>query len=93
MPNTIRIFVNNYLMKYTNKQKIIDVTGNTVFQRLQNLISKFPGTRDILFDKNGNLIDYVEIYINKESAEPEPLILLTQPGDQVHILFTIDGGW
>ena len=80
------------LYQYTNQQSIAEVNGDTVGQCLDNLIKQFPDIKKALFDKNGKLLNYIDIYVNKESAYPEELAKPVKEGDELHIVITIAGG-
>ena len=89
---SIKINVNPVLYHYTNNQSVVEVSGDTVGQCLDHLVKQFPGTKKVLFDKKGNLLDYVELYVNRESIYPEELTKSVKGGDELHILFRISPG-
>ena len=88
----IKVHINPVLSQYTNNQSIAEVNGDTVGQCLDHLVKQFPGIKKALFDKNGKLLNYVDIYVNKESAYPEELAKPVEDGDELHIVFTVAGG-
>jgi molybdopterin converting factor small subunit len=45
----------------------------------------------MLFDKSGNLLNYVDIYVNGESSYPEELAKPVKDGDEIHITLIIAG--
>ena len=89
---TVRINILPYLRHFTNSQEIVEVSGNTVEQCLGDLIRQFPSIETMLFDGNGKLLDYVDIYVNGESAYPEELTRSVKDGDELHIVLIIGGG-
>jgi molybdopterin converting factor small subunit len=89
---SIKVNINPGLYQYTNNQRIAEVNGNTVGQCLNHLVKQFPGIEKGLFDKNGKLLNYVDIYVNGESAYPEELAKPVKDGDELHIVVTLAGG-
>ena len=78
------------LSYYANNQRIVEVNGDTVGECLKHVEEQFPELE--LFDKDGNLLNYLGIYINGESAYPEELDKLVTDGDEIFIILMIDGG-
>jgi molybdopterin converting factor small subunit len=89
---SIKVNINPGLYQYTNNQRIAEVNGNTVGQCLNHLVKQFPGIEKGLFDKNGKLLNYVDIYVNGESAYPEELAKPVKDGDELYIVITVAGG-
>ena len=89
---SIKVNIPSYLQPYTNNIEIVEVSGNTVGECLSHLLKQFPGMEKMLFTQNGQLHDYVGIYINGEDAYPEELIKRVKAGDELHILYIIGGG-
>jgi len=88
----IKINIHPILRQYTNKQEIAEVNGSTVGECLDDLIRQFPSIEKGVFDKNGKLLSYVDIYVNRESAYPEELNKPVKDGDELHIAIIIGGG-
>ncbi len=88
----IKINISPLLYQYTNDQRIVEVNGDTVGQCLDHLVKQFPGIEKMLFDQNGKLRIYANIYVNKESAYREELAKPVKDGDELDILFIIGGG-
>ena len=91
MAKTI-INIPSYLQPYTNNMEVVEVNGSTVSECLNHLIKQFPRMEKMLLAKNGDLFNYVNIYINGEDAYPEELTKPVKDGDALHILYIIDGG-
>lgn len=72
--------------------KIAEVNGNTIGECLRHFVEQFPTTEKYLFDKNGKLPSYINIYVNEESAYPEELSKSVKDGDELNILIIIGGG-
>jgi len=89
----VKINIPSSLQHLANGQAVAGVSGNTVGQCRDNLVKQFPGIESEVFEKNGKLLEYVDIYINLESSYPEELAKPVKDGDELHItFFTIAGG-
>ena len=89
---SININIHPILYHFTNDQEVIGVTGSTVGKCLEQLVTRFPEIKKGLFDEDGRLLGYVDIYVNGESAYPEELARPVSDGDKLHIVLTIAGG-
>jgi molybdopterin converting factor small subunit len=89
---SVKINVNPSLYHLTNGQEVVEVSGSTVGQCLEQLVVQFPGLREWLFGKDGNLSNTIDVYVNLESAYPEELAKPVKDGDEVHIITFISGG-
>ncbi len=89
---SITIDVSTFFRKYTNGQQVVEVYGNTVGRCLDDLVKQFPGIKQGLFDESGKLQNYIDIYVNGESAYPEVLAKPAKDGNELHIIFLIGGG-
>jgi len=81
-----------YLRHNTEGKSRIEVEGRTVAQCLNALIEHFPGLRTVLFDEGGNLLDYVDVYVNGESSYYKGQDMQVEDGDELHIILLIEGG-
>ena len=89
---SVKINIHPFLSQHTNNQDVVEVNGSTVGQCLEQLVGRFPGLRQWLFEKNGKLNRLVEIYVNAESSYPEELAKPVKDGDELHIVIIISGG-
>ena len=78
--------------QYTNGQETIEVHGSNVREALNNLIDLYPGIKDEIFNKKGELLHYIEIYLNKTSAYPGELEKPLNDGDELQIITFLAGG-
>jgi molybdopterin converting factor small subunit len=89
---SVTLHIHKTHRQYTDGNAVVEVEGNTVGMCLKSLIEKYPGMKDALFDKKAKLRNYVEIYINGESAFPNELVKEVHDGDEVHLVFFLAGG-
>ncbi len=89
---SITVRIPPILYKYTNDKQVARVEGSTVGQCLDHLIKQFPGIEEALFDKDGELKYWLNIYVNRESCYPEELVKPVKDRDEIHIIPVIVGG-
>ena len=80
------------LQHLTSGVKIVDVCGSIVGECLSDLIKQIPQLEEMLFDMNGKLLKYIDVYINEESAYLEELAKTLDDGDELYIMNIIAGG-
>ena len=76
----------------TQGKKVVETTGASVAECLENLLEIHPGMQAVLFEKNGKLRNLIEVYINHESAYPDELKKAVKDGDEIHLTFMLAGG-
>lgn len=89
---SVKIHVHVTHRRHTNGQKTIAVQGNSVEAALNHFITLYPGMKNELFDANGGLRHYIEIYLNNESAFPGELNKKVKNGDDIQIVTFLAGG-
>ena len=89
---TVKIHIHVTHRQHTNGQKIIEVKGTSVGEALNNFIALYPGVKNEIFNKKGELLHYIEIYLNKVSAYPGELEKPVKDGDEIHIITFLAGG-
>jgi molybdopterin converting factor small subunit len=81
------------LRQFTGGEAVVKCEGKTVGECLHDLARKFPGIEFGLFDSDGKLLHYLDVYVNLESSYPEELDKAVNDGDELHLtLFTVAGG-
>ena len=76
----------------TKGQTTIEVSGDTTGQCLNHLVKQFPALEKEIFDKDGKLLNYLSIFVNREIAFPEELTKPVKDGDELDIIPIIGGG-
>ena len=89
---SIKINLHRTHRQYTDGKEIVDVNGNTVDECLKDLVSQYPEIEKEIFDKKGNLLAVLEIYLNGASAYPDELKRVVKDGDEIHLLTMLAGG-
>lgn len=81
------------LRPFTEGLREVDVPGGTVGEALQGLAELYPGVKTHLFDEQGGLRAYVNVFLNDEDVrglegEATPI----HPSDRLTIVPSIAGG-
>ena len=80
------------LLYQYNNQQVVEVEGRTVGECLDNLTKRYSDLKKLLFDGQGNLHDYLYLYVNKEGVPPNGSDRTVQDKDEIHIIVLIEGG-
>jgi adenylyltransferase/sulfurtransferase len=88
-----KILIPTPLRPYTDKQDAVDATGATVAELLADLTRKHSGLKQHLYNDQGKLRSFVNIYVNDEDIrylqhEQTPV----QTGDTISIIPSVAGG-
>ena len=89
---TVNIHIRASHRRHTDGRKTVKVKGNTIGKALGNLVLLYPGMEFEMFDKKGEILGYVEIYLNNETAYPNELEKKVKPGDDIQIITFLAGG-
>ena len=54
------------LRRITNGERVIEVNGSNLAQALDDLDSRFPGIRAKILDERGELLQFVNIFVNEQ---------------------------
>ena len=82
------------LRTQTNGQDTVEVEGSTVGEALKKLVDQFPALSDRIYDENGKLRRYVNIYIGDEDIRfMDNLETSVDSGSEVSLVPAIAGGW
>ena len=88
-----RIFIPTPLRSYAGNSAEVEVEGGTIGEALGSLVNEHPGLRDHLFDGDGRLRSFINIYLNDDdirylSEEETPV----ESRDTISIIPAIAGG-
>ena len=88
----VKVNIHKTHRELANGLDIVEVEGQNVGDCLSQLIGQFPGFQEVLYAKSGKLQNWIEIYVNMESAYPEELAKPVKDGDEIHITIMLSGG-
>ncbi len=81
------------LQEFTQNQDAVEIDGNTVKEVLGNLDDQFGGMRQRLYDEEGKLRRFVNIYVNQEDIRfLQGEDTEVKEGDELSIVPAIAGG-
>jgi molybdopterin converting factor small subunit len=88
-----KILIPTPLRPYTDKQEAVEATGATIGELLADLIAKHPGLKAHLYNEQGKLRSFVNLYLNDEDIrylqkEATPV----NTGDTISIIPSVAGG-
>ena len=88
-----RILIPTPLRPYTDKKDTVDAEGRTVGELLADLTKRHNGLRAHLYNEQGTLRSFVNVYVNDEDIrylqkEQTPVA----PGDTISIIPSVAGG-
>jgi adenylyltransferase/sulfurtransferase len=88
-----KILIPTPLRPYTDKQDAVEVEGTTVGEILANLTQKHAGLKAHLYNEQGKLRSFVNIYLNDEDIRflrKEQTAVAA--GDTISIIPSVAGG-
>lgn len=89
----VKIRIPTPLRRLTGGKEMVEVEGNTLKEVLENLEKNYPGFRERLFDDNGDLRRFVNIFVNDEDVRfLKGVDTELKDGDEVSIIPAIAGG-
>lgn len=89
---SILVEVPGVFRSYLNGEKTASAEGSTVGECLRYFSSKFPKTKDMLIDDEGNLQRHFDVYLNGESVHSSGLDTPVNDGDRLDLVYIIHGG-
>ena len=77
----------------TNGQDKVNVEGSTLGEVVGSLENEFPGIKERLCDEQGELRNFVNVYVNGEDVRfLQGLDTATKEGDEISIVPAVAGG-
>ena len=89
---SIKIHIPSYLQPFTSDEAIVEVNGSTVYECLNDLVERCPDIGNKIFDKEGELLNYVSIYLDGEFIYADELDKPAKDGDEFHLFYILGGG-
>jgi adenylyltransferase/sulfurtransferase len=88
-----KILIPTPLRPFTGKQDAVEVDGATIGELLVNLTTKYEGLKPHLYNEQGKLRSFVNVYLNDEDIRYlEKEKTAVKPGDTVSIIPSVAGG-
>lgn len=64
-----KLIIPTPLRKFTDNQSSLDASGNTVNDAMEQLALTFPDLKKQLFDDQGNLRNFIKVYVGDEDIK------------------------
>ena len=81
------------LRKLTNEIEVVQASGGTVGEIIENLEKSFPGLKDRICDEKGEVRRFVNVFVNDEDIRfLENLGTVAKESDEISIVPAIAGG-
>ena len=88
-----KVLIPTPLRQYAEKKDSVEVTGSTVGDLLSELTTQFPDLKKQLFNDEGKLRSFVNVYLNDEDIRYlEKTATPVNAGDTLSIVPSIAGG-
>ena len=88
-----KIEIPSPLQKFVGNQTTVEVTGGTIQEVFSNLISQYGDLRNHLYDEEGRIRSFINIYLNDEDIRyASNLETQVAQGDIIQIVPSIAGG-
>ena len=88
-----KILIPTPLRPFTGKQDAVEVDGKTIGELLVNLTTTYAGLKPHLYNEQGKLRSFVNVYLNDEDIRYlEKEKTAVKPGDTISIIPSVAGG-
>ncbi len=89
----IQVNIPSALKNYTQGLSVVEISGKNVKEVLQALTLKYPELKKNLFQDNGSLRSFVNVFVNDEDLRfLSQLDTPLKEGDELNIIPSIAGG-
>jgi molybdopterin synthase sulfur carrier subunit len=89
----INVRIPTPLRKVTKDKDVVQVSGATITEIVENLEKQYPGLKERLCDERGELRRFVNIYLNDEDIRfAQGKQTPVKDGDEISIIPAIAGG-
>jgi adenylyltransferase/sulfurtransferase len=89
----IRINIPTPLRQYAGKLAAVEVRGGTISEALEHMVSQHPDLRRHLYNEDGKLRAFVNVYLNDEDIRYlQKEATSVKDGDDISIVPSIAGG-
>lgn len=81
------------LRKLTNELEVVETSGATINEIIENLNAAFPGLKDRICDEEGNVRRFVNVFVNDEDIRfLDEKATVVKESDEISIVPAIAGG-
>jgi molybdopterin converting factor small subunit len=89
----VTVEIPSALQRFVGQQKRVEVAEGSVKEIFATLVGKHNGLKEQIFDEQGRIRSFVNIYLNDEDIRhAKNLDTVVKPGDVIQIVPSIAGG-
>ena len=89
----VMIEIPSALKQYVNNQDEVEVDGSSVEEALDSLCLQFTELKPNLFDENGNVRNFINVYLNDDDIRyADGMNSAVEDGDSIQIVPSVAGG-
>jgi adenylyltransferase/sulfurtransferase len=93
MKMTVNVFISTTLRSFTNRNSKLELEGRTIEEILNNLVKKYSDAQKAVFDEEGNLRPFINVYVNDSNINDLAGINTNvEETDEVWLIPIIAGG-
>jgi len=89
---SVKIHLHPFLIHLAEDKDIHEVEGKTVGECLNQLVRRYPALDEWMFDKDRNLNNMFDVFVNMQSTLSERLETKVADGDNINLVIVIAGG-
>jgi molybdopterin converting factor small subunit len=79
-------------MHLTEDQMVVEVEGNTIKECLDKIVTRYPKVKKWLYREDGELANFIDIFVNLDSVFPNQLSDPVKDGDVIYIVMMHTAG-
>ena len=89
---SIEMQLSTMFIRYADDKTSVEVNGSTIGECIHDLVRQYPKLARVLLNKDGNLYNTYDVYLNGKSAYPDEMTKPVKDGDKLNIMPIIHGG-
>jgi molybdopterin converting factor small subunit len=89
---SVKVHLHPYLIHLAENKDIHEVNGKTVRECFEKLVERYQKLDEWLFDKDRNLNNMFDVFVNMQSTMSEKLETKVADGDDINLVVVIAGG-
>jgi molybdopterin converting factor small subunit len=88
----VKVKLCSIMRQSANWQEIVEIDKYTPKECLKELEDEFPDIRRWIYDKHGNMLSRLQLYINGEIIYDDEMTRALKDDDELFVLLNIGGG-
>ena len=89
---TVKVRFFKHFTLFTNGKEMVEVEGRSVGECLIELVRQFPECEHAIFKEKNVLLEYIDVFVNRENVYPDELSKSVNNGDEIYIAYALSGG-